>query len=175
MDQAKWVKALGSLSAINADLPEEYRVIISDQKFKEMTKEDVMVSCKNCKQEILYNKIKILNVIERALDNLITSTRSSKVWYCEHCNTENPLQATPMKQTLLQQPYYLGVVPKPPKRADGLESHVNYSKHMERWCHTMLAELEAKMAQFRDDNWKRGDEEEFGAPVIDTSWEENDK
>ena len=174
MDNGKWLKALGALYAINGALPEDYRVIISDQKYQEMTRQDILVTCKKCKGEINYNKIKVLSVLMPAIESLISGNNTEKVWFCPECNEENNLIGTAMKQTILQQPYYLGVIQKPPTRSDGLLSHVNYRKLMERWCHTMLDELEAKMAEYRDDNWKRGDEEEFGTALIDTSWEESD-
>ena len=79
-----------------------------------------------------------------------------------------------MEQTILKQPYYLGVVPMPPQRKDGLLDRVRYDREFERWAWVMLAELEHKMATYRDANWDRGEETYNNEEDLDTSWEESD-
>lgn len=174
IEMENWTEALGALSSINAALPEEYRVIISNQKFQELTKNDLIITCKNCKEQIDFKKIKILKVLTSPIEKLITRQIYQKIWMCPKCNKDNLLKGTPMEQTILAQPYYLGVISKPPTRTDDLNSHVSYDKFMERWCWTMLAELEQKMAQYRDDNWQRGDEDLNMLMPIDTTLEDQD-
>lgn len=174
IERKDWLEAIGSLYSINAALELNFRVIISDQEYKKLTRQDIIITCKNCKEQIDYSAVKILTVVERAMNNFVGGTKHSKVWFCIKCNHENPLNTTPMEQSVLKQPYYLGVIAKPPARTDGLLSHVMYDRQMKRWCLTMLAELEAKMAEYRDANWKRSDEDEFGDYMVDTTLEEND-
>lgn len=171
IERRDWLEALGSLYSINASLEMEFRVIISNQKYREMTKQDIIVSCNNCKETTEYKNIKIINVQNTLFSDFITNEKTKKVWFCPSCNQSNDLLKTKMEQTILTKPYYLGVVTEPPDRTDGLLSHVGYDRTMKRWCLTMLAELEAKMADYRDANWDRGEQEEM--MDVDTSLEES--
>jgi len=65
-----------------------------------------------------------------------------------------------MKQKILSEPYFLRIVPKPPQRKDGLMDRSTYHSKIAVWIWTFLDELEERMAQFRDDNWSKGDESE---------------
>lgn len=174
IESQNWTEAIGALYAINASLPLEYRVIISNEKYNELTKQDLVAECNNCKERIDYSRIRVLTVIVSPTVQLLTNQHTERIWVCPLCKKDNRLIETKVEQSILAQPYYLGVISKPPKRTDSLVSHINYDRTMERWCWTMLDELEQKMAQYRDDNWSRDDElEEFGAP-IDTKWEDSD-
>jgi hypothetical protein len=113
-------------------------------------------------------------VLTSVFDRFVSNQQSEKIWVCPRCNTDNRLRETRFEQTILSQPYYLGVVSKPPNRDDDLGSHVGYDKLLERWCWTMLDELEEKMAQFRDDNWERGEEDPTWRFDIDTGLEDSE-
>jgi len=174
IEQRRWTECLGAEYAINAALPEEYRVIISDQEYKKLTKQDLTVICEACKEQFDYDAIKILNVITTSFERLVNKNRTIRVWYCPKCKHEYKLATTEIEQSILKQPYYLGVVPKPPQRSDGIADHVTYDREFERWAWTMLDELEQKMAQYRDDNWDRGQDNLNQNMEIDTRWEESD-
>lgn len=173
IEDTNWTEALGALYAINACLPEEYRVIISNQKYDELTKEDLIAYCNKCKEYTNRNMIKIISVLTSPLEQLITNETTRKMWFCPQCKQENRLVDTNMEQTILAQPYYIGVIKLPPSRTDDIVSHLTYDRVMERWCWTMLTELEQKMAQYREDNWKKEDEYNDMSDV-DTSLENQD-
>ena len=69
------------------------------------------------------------------------------------------LNTTAISQTMLQNPTYLGIVPDPPERKNGLMDRMKFNIEIERWGWLLLNEEENKMAKFRDDNWNKGDEE----------------
>lgn len=81
------------------------------------------------------------------------------------------LSNTSISQTILQNPTFLGIVPDPPQRKDGLMDRMKFNIEIERWAWLVLNELEFKMAKFRDDNWNKGDEE---MGDIDTSLDEKE-
>ena len=90
---------------------------------------------------------------------------------CPKCNKVQRLKDTNVVITKLENPYFLGVVPEPPNKKQGLMDKLTFEKKVVSWVWQMLNELEHKMALFRDDNWTRGDElEDFSD--IDTSAEE---
>lgn len=174
IEMQNWTEALGALNAINAALPEEYRVIISDQKYQKITKQDVLATCRNCKEQVDYHGVRKHTLITSPIQILITSSGTRTIWVCPKCGSDNDPRLTEFEQTVLAQPYYLGIMSKPPTRKDDLDSHVTYDRIMEIWCWSMLGELEQKMAQYRDDNWQRGDEDlNLGMP-IDTTLEDKE-
>ena len=174
IERKQWTECLGALYAINAALPEEYRVIISDQEYLKMTRQDLNVTCIQCKERFDYNSIKVLNLVTVPFERLLGKSKTIRVWFCPKCNERHELEKTEIEQTILKQPYYLGVVTRPPQRSDGIIARVKYDREFERWAWTMLDELEQKMAQYRDDNWDRGEDGQDQMGPIDTGWEEND-
>lgn len=159
MDQDKFLDALGALFALNALLPLEYRVIISTNKYNDLTRQDLSALCDKCKNQFDYNKIKCQVIITTPAMELISKSKQERVWQCPKCKFENIASKTTFTQTVLDKPYYLGVVPDPPSRQDGLSDRFGFTTRYKKWCWQMLYELEERMAQFRDDNWNRGDEE----------------
>jgi predicted nucleic-acid-binding Zn-ribbon protein len=174
LEWKRWTEVLGALYSLNALLPAEYRVIISDQKYNELTRQSLMITCQKCGKDSDYNKIKIQVLITRSLERFVSGQEHVKMWTCTKCHNSNYLSQSVVKQTVLSQPYYLGVVPYPPRRQDGVKNHLEFDRKMERWAWTMLSELEEKMAQYRDDNWDRGDNDTLDGVVVDTSWEQEE-
>ena len=171
MDQDKFLDSLGALYALNALLPLEYRVVISTRKYLELTRQDLSAQCPRCDNLFDYSKIKPENIIANPTMEMITGTKQQMVWKCTKCKAVNPINKTTFTQTILDKPYYLGVVPDPPKRGDGLSDRFGFAHRCKKWCWQMLYELEEKMAQYRDDNWNRG-EEEFDMTQFNSAPEE---
>lgn len=157
-----YTSCIGSLYALNGLLPQKYRVTISNLEYAEKTMQDLKVICNHCKQQINYKSIKILKVIMPLIDGLITSQSYHKVWDCTLCLKENTLDHTEMIQQVLKEPSFLQVVPRPPNRKEGMKDRTTYHNQFVIWAETLLIELEAQMAQFRDDNWHKGDD-----PLLD--------
>lgn len=168
-------ECLGALYALNALLPQEYRVIISELKYAEVVRQDQTISCLKCGHKTDYSKVRIANVITTPLQRMLSNQKSVRIWFCLQCKYENILTDTTIEKTILSQPYYLGVIQPPPQRRDGIIDRINYDRLFQRWAWTMLDELEEKMAQYRDDNWNRGDDDyDISMQNMDTSWEEKD-
>ena len=151
----------GSLNALNALLPPEYRVMVSSIEYEKLAKIDITYQCNSCSQEFEKEQVHVFELMPNALEGLIYSTTPEKVWVCEKCKTTNKLKQTTISQIKLQNPTYFGVVPDPPERKDGLMEKRKFELHTETWCLTYLGELEMKMAKFRDDHWMRGQDEDM--------------
>jgi hypothetical protein len=171
----------GSLYALNALLPDtvytkdeneelagkpKYRVVISDIEYGKLAKPTIRLFCYHCddvQDGFLYESVRMFNRLLTFSEAVITRRKYEKVWICPNCNKINKLDKTrrldKIAETQLKEPYYLGVVPKPPKKQRGLLDRDKYNKHMKQWAETFLAELEARMAQFRDDNWNQGNKD----------------
>ncbi len=157
-----YTSCIGALYALNGLLPEKYRVTISNQVYAEKSSQNLLVICKHCKQKIDYNKISILKVIVPLIEGLVSGQSYHKVWDCILCQKENSLDHTEMIQEVLKEPSFLQVVPRPPNRKEGMKDRTTYHNQFVIWAETLLIELEAQMAQFRDDNWHKGDD-----PLLD--------
>lgn len=178
----------GGLYALNALLPDtvdeddpsklKYRVVISDLEYNKLTKHTIYVQCYHCEKDSMYSKVIKFEMKPKWLVNVITRIKKDKVWICPECNKINRLEKTRkddlMAETQMKEPYYLGVVPKPPSRKDGLTDRTSFNKKAVQWAWTFLNELEAKMAAFRDDNWTKNEQVGFGGDTIEDSGEESD-
>lgn len=160
----------GGLVALNALLPDEYRVIISTSQYNQLTKTDTVYPCTHCKEEILKEDVRIFLLPPSSVESLLYGATPSKVWGCPKCAQINKLQLTDISREHLRNPSFLGIVPDPPERKGGLMNRMNFHIETERWVWLHLGELEAKMAKFRDDNWNKNDGEDD--LDIDTSIEE---
>ena len=160
---------LGSIVALNGLLPDKidentnmpvYRVIMSDQVYLKLTKNQTTLICYHCGQEHNYESVKIFTSHLTGIIQIITKQHTQKVWYCPSCKQICIITKTEMTQTKHQEPNFVGAVPMPPRRHDlGMLSRTRYVIKMKQWANTTLAELEAKMAQFRDDNWTKADQD----------------
>ena len=175
MKKGDWDSMHGSLNGINGLLPQEYQVKISDAKYYELVKEDIEYECNSCKNNdgtpstIPKEQIEVFTLYPDSVQLLLGAV--GKVWICPKCNKVQRLKDTNVVITKLENPYFLGVVPEPPNKKQGLMDKLTFEKKVVSWGWQMLNELEHKMALFRDDNWTRGDElEDFSD--IDTSAEE---
>lgn len=160
----------GALVGINALLPVEYQVVVSSEEYNKLAKTEITYFCNKCEFENPKESVKVYDLLPNRLDFLLHGNNLTKVWNCTKCHSTNKLKETPISKTVLQNPTFLGVVPDPPERKDGLMDRMKFNIEIERWAWLYLGELEFKLAKFRDDNWNKG--EELGLD-IDTSIEES--
>ena len=156
LEAKKYTAALGSLNNFNACLPKEYQVQVSDELYKQkLEDEKLLVHCSYCNEDIDYKTVKLIKVLCNPVEQLITGTDNKSIWICTLCKHENLTARSEFIKAKLPNPYYLGVVPDPPKRTDGILDRFTYHKKIETWAWTMLGELEFKAAKFRDDSWQK--------------------
>ena len=164
---------LGSLFTLNGMLPENYRVLISDEEYKKRTSEQLMLVCSECEQESDRFKIKIKHLLLKYLDSILVGKKYDDFWSCPKCKVMNKLSKTDMVQDRRKDPGFYQVSPSPPIKHDGLLDRRKYHAKFTVWFWTYIGEVIAQMAKFRDDNWTKeniyGDQDS-----IDTTAEEND-
>ena len=189
--------AIGSLYAFNGILPDiepgKYRVIIDTKEYENKTKQDLVVICNNCytncrhcqgdktKDEVIicsaeysYGTIKVQEVLQPLIKQIISGTEYERIWVCPTCKTENVLSETKMIQKILKDPSFLAIVPKPPNRRDGIIDRTHFHTKFTVWFWTTLTELEAQAARFRQD-YKGKDENEQEFTEIEYSKELSDE
>ena len=156
LEAGKYAAAIGSLNNFNACLPKEYQVKVSNDLYaQKLAAEHLLVHCKQCGEDVDYRFVKKLNVLCDSLEQTITRQKFKNVWVCSACQKDNLTNITEFTKAVLPNPYYIGVVQDPPVRKDGILDRHTYHKKIEKWCWTMLGELEFAAAKFRDDSWKK--------------------
>ena len=161
LKQKHWGIMHGCLTAINGLLPPEYQVIISTVDYNQQAKAEITYHCNHCEKDIEKEYIRIFELMPNAMQLLLHGHNANKVWDCIKCHKLNQLDTTRVSKTVLQNPTFLGVVPEPPTRTNGLMDRMKFNIEIERWGWLTLGELEYKMGKFRDDNWKRGDNDDI--------------
>lgn len=168
LKSGKYDSVLGSIYAINGLLPDtidektglyKYRVIFSDQEYANAIKPTTNVICYGCNNEFIYETLKFYNRKLSFIEQCITQSRYEKVWICPKCENVNKQKKTKMQETKLKEPYYLGIAPKPPKMLIGLGHRSKFHAKMRQWVLSVLAELESRMALYRDDYLNREESE----------------
>lgn len=162
----------GSLVGINALLPLDYQVIISTSEYEQLAKTETTYLCTYCDVPNDKSDIEVFDLQPNSIQTLVHGKMINKVWRCTKCKRVNMLNKTFISQTILQNPTFLGIVPEPPTRKNGLMDKLKFNIEIERWAWLCLSELEFKMAKFRDDNWNKGDDELIGD--IDTSLDDKE-
>lgn len=157
----------GALYALNALLPEDpideethfpkYRVVVSDIDYLKLTKPITFCNCYHCNTRHNYDNVKVFEMLLPIKDQIITNRKYSKSWICPKCKEICKVRPNDFSETSVKEPSFIGVVPKPPRRQEGLMDRSSYHRKVTQWAWTMLDELENKMALFRDDNWTKKD------------------
>ena len=154
-----WDKVFGNLYSWNALLPRnkdddgifKYRIRISDIEFDKLTSVHAEAQCQSCDTCTDYAKITIFDMIQPLTVEILSGNKTIKVWICPSCKKDNNITETDILENHLQEPYYLGVVPKPPTRKEGLSDRGAYDRKVTNWAWNFIAELEEKSTQFRED------------------------
>jgi hypothetical protein len=151
MDNGRYDAAVGSLYAFNGCLPENYRVRISTIDYEVKTQEKLNAKCPYCEEEVEVKEMHIEKLLNPLIIGVFTKDKYEKVWSCNKCNQINKLRDTEMIKYQLEEPSFLGIVPKPPERKDTLTDRRQFDIKFQNWCWKLLDELEAKAATFRRD------------------------
>jgi|TARA_B110000438_G_scaffold46724_1_gene46906 hypothetical protein len=129
----------------------KYRIRISDIEYEKLTAVNTEAQCNSCETCTDYTKIHVFDMLVPLTVEILSGSSTSKVWICPKCHDENIIADTDILENHLQEPYYLGVVPKPPQRKEGLADRGAYDRKVTAWAWNLIAELEEKSTQFRED------------------------
>lgn len=149
---------IGSIYALNALLPDKYRVRISNAEYEKKTKQTIILPCPKCLENIDYNDIIKVKVLVPTIEQFVTHTEQEEIWRCPKCEGVSPFIQGQLVKQIPVEPFFIQVVPQPPQQKDGLISRSRYYQKFAVWFWMIVTELEERMAQFRDDNWQKEDE-----------------
>ncbi len=146
---------IGSIYALNALLPDKYRVKISDIEYEKKTQKKLLLPCPKCLEQFDFNEIPKVKIIVPTIEQFLTTNETTEIWKCPKCDVTNPFDRNELIKQIPQEPFFIHVVPHPPTQKDGLISRNRFFRKFSVWYWMILNELEERMAQFRDDNWQK--------------------
>ena len=100
--------------------------------------------CSKCKAEAPLKEVKRFSLLLTATEQILSNTQSAEIWICPKCKEERRLANTEITQNKLQEPYFLGVVPSPPERRDGMMDRTTYHNKIERWVWQFFRRVRGK-------------------------------
>lgn len=149
---------LGAAYAINAMLPEDYRVTISTSEYNKVSSEIVMAICQYCDQRTNYDELQVFKRLLSPFEAMLSKQDYERLWKCEHCGATNELAKTNLKKQVRKKPFFLKVVPDPPERKDGITDGRSYHRKMSKWFWQFMDELAYQESKFREDYQPKGQE-----------------
>lgn len=165
LDKRKYRNCIGGIIALNSLLPEDdtedetknYRIRINSEEYYEKINEKDTIVCPSCDKEISYESVQVFPINTSLIDRVITDKKEKDIWICPKCKKENDVDRSRLIVSTLQKPYYLRVVPDPPRNDHGLLSKLDFHHKMEEWVWMCLGYIEEGFTRFRDDNWNKAD------------------
>ena len=183
-----YAAVIGSLDAMNALLPDQYRVVVDTDEYLARIKGNMVALCSHCTttkevddgegktKEIEvptptdYEQIKTLHILLPSQKAWLYGSKYMDVWVCPKCHKDNDIRYTEFEKTILREPHYLGVIEAPPLKTIGILDRSTYPIKFERWARKFLAELEAAAGRFRAEYKPKKGENPDGI-MIDTEGE----
>lgn len=179
-----YLQVLGALDALNAILPDDYRVRIDTKEYDDAVRGALSAFCNYCETDYpdpadktktvsLPTKHDAARIVRRTVLlspelQMITGRKFDTFWRCDTCGRDNLLGGTTFRRTVLRKPFYLKVVPEPPLNAGGIAGKTDFHHKFESWARGFLAELNAEARRFRADyKPKDGEIDDFEADFGD--------
>jgi len=148
-DMHNWSGMTLALRAMNALLPDEYRININTKKYNELTSAKIGYICNYCKEEIPESMVKIKTAIAPLIVSYVSSSETKTFWLCHKCNKENLVSQTKLIKETLAKPSYLKVVPDPPERKRGIQDRRSFDIILTKWGGNFFEELEHQLGLYR--------------------------
>lgn len=148
-DMHNWSGMILALYAMNALLPDEYRIKINTQEYNDLVEAKIGYICGTCKAEIPESMVKVKTAIAPLLVSYISSSETKNYWVCHKCNAENLMSRTKLIKETLAKPSYLKVVTDPPERKRGIQDRRSYQTEMTKWSGIFFQELEHQLGLYR--------------------------
>lgn len=150
MAQLNYSLASTELGAINALLPEDYKVKEDSEEYYNVIKSQDVLVCDVCEKETEYNKAVFYYKTAELKLQLLFSVEKIQVWECTHCKTVNPKEGSKRIIREKQNPFYTGCMPQVPKVAH-FGNRLQYKHQFEKWFDIAINELECQIGKYRTD------------------------
>lgn len=160
-DMHNWSGMTLALYAMNALLPDEYRIKINTREYNKHTEAKIGYICNYCKKEIPESQIQIKKAICPLIVSYVSSSQTKTYWECPDCNKENLVSATKLIKETIAKPSYLKVIAEPPERKRGIQDRKSFITEITLWSGIFFQELEHQLGLYRAEyiNSEEGEQE----------------
>lgn len=178
--ESDYALAVISLSAINADLPEDYKVKVSTERYNEIMKDRKSILCEFCTSpeiiikdgisvntgefiptECVLSDVKQYDLELSVLEKVLLCKNSQRVWICTKCEKLNKMDIRKIKIRRYEEPFYLGIMPSPPIPEGGIRGRNTYDAVFKKWFAIALNEIESKIGLYRAEYAAQQESEEI--------------
>lgn len=139
-----------SISAINALLPEPYKLEINTKKYLQLIEAKNFIFCENCQEDIPRKDIKVMNMEYEPTVQILIQQKERDVWLCPKCEKFADLIGSKFTSEQLQIPYYLKVIPESPVKR-GLSDRRSFDWIFGNYVEIAVSELESQIGIYRTD------------------------
>ena len=87
----KYDSMFGAAYGLNACLPKDYQVRISNADYQNLIKQDIIAICPSCNTEHKYKDLHITNILVSQFLVLLTDKQYEKRWKCPSCKGTNKI------------------------------------------------------------------------------------
>lgn len=148
-DMHNWSGMTLALYAMNALLPDEYRIRINTRDYNDLSGAKIGYVCNHCKKEIPESLVEIKKAMAPLIVCYVSSSQTKTFWLCTECKGENLVSQTRLIKETLQQPSYLKVIAEPPDRKRGIQDRQSYKTEITKWSGIFFQELEHQLGLYR--------------------------
>lgn len=163
--------AISGLNNMNALLDEDHRITVSTREYEAQILSDRFYQCNfctdlrnetvnagtdeefvqkiECPTEIGHSQIHVFELVPTYYESVITKHKKNRVWICPKCKHMNKISQTEIIKPEREKPYYLKVVPDPPKRTSS--NRVGFEKLFNEYFNNFSEELENAIMLYRVD------------------------
>lgn len=159
LNQKDYAGVINSFECMNALMPLDYRINVSDFLFKEATKETRMLTCLNCKVLQDDEITPYYDISVPLMDLILSGSKMKKVWTCNSCGENNDVSKSKLLIDARKDPDYFQIIPTHPKLVHGLAGRTKLHEEMTIWWHRAKVEIDHHLAKLRRD-YKPSDEDE---------------
>lgn len=156
-----WNRAVAMLYEMNATLPEDYRVEINTEKYREMASSKKFAECLHCKTEHPASTIKPHDVMNDFIVRSLTGVDFKRIWNCPSCNKENLLRSTEFIIDEKKKPTYFRVIESPPVK-NGWSDMDTFPNKISEWLSRFSQELSNQCSKYRSDYVRQEEQSGFG-------------
>lgn len=150
MTSHDYYDCISAVQCMNALMPDEYRIEINTEKYKQLTHNAKAIICQECGIEFDFTDVDVIDTLNSFIDYTISGERYAKAWYCPTCNGKNKISSSQMVVTERENPFYYKVIPEPPK----IKPHIvqiDLHEIMTEWWFNAKAEIDHQLAKIRND------------------------
>lgn len=180
--------AIGALNNMNALLTDDYMISIDTDEYERKMAAEKFYQCNFCTTmedyitnpdeeepikekraiptEIPISEVHVFDLKTDFVESVLSKCKSKKAWICPKCRNINKLSNTNVVKTERIEPFYLGVIPTPPRFSS--LNRMGFEKKFREYYNNYCKELEHAMMLYRIDYIKETGEDMTDSPFRDT-------